>query len=252
MTVKRIMSTPSKDTKSIQRMFDVISPRYDLLNHLFTANKDRKWRREAVKYLENQLSSVRPPGEHARSETARCKYFILDLAAGTGDFAKEFLRLNPQCIYSVDISFEMLKINKGKVDSPNHVLVQANAEKLPFDDGFFDITGVAFGVRNFEHLENCIREVRRVLKPKGRFVTIEMFGDFQQNGLFGWYFKKVIPKLGNLISKSKYAYNYLFDSVNSFMGVEEYADLLSRNGFRIDGVVNNFRGIVYTLFAVKN
>lgn len=238
-------------------MFDEISPKYDLLNHIFTANRDRKWRREAVKYLENQLSSVRPPGEHVRSpdagrETERCKYFVLDLAAGTGDFAKEFLRLNPQWIYSVDISSEMLKINKSKVNSPNHVLIQANAEELPFDDGFFDIAGVAFGVRNFEHLEDCIKEVRRVLKPEGWFVTIEMFGDYIQNGLFGWYFEKVIPKLGNLFSGSKYAYNYLFDSVNSFMGVDEYADLLSRNGFRIHEMVNNFRGIVYTVFAEKN
>jgi len=218
-------------------MFDEISPKYDFLNHFFTVNSDRRWRRKAVKRLER--------------EAASCDT-ILDLAAGTGDLAEEFLRLNPQSLYSVDISSKMLQINQKKIRFQKHFLVQANAERLPFNDCFFDIVGIAFGVRNFEHLEDCIKETWRVLKPKGRFVTIEMFASGKQKGLFSWYFRRVIPKLGNMISGSKYAYNYLLDSVDTFMPVSEYSKLLVRNGFSVDALINNFRGIVYTVFASKN
>jgi demethylmenaquinone methyltransferase/2-methoxy-6-polyprenyl-1,4-benzoquinol methylase len=180
---------------------------------------------------------------------------ILDLAAGTGDFAREFLNLNPDKIYSCDLSEGMLKINKKKVNSPKNIIVQANAEFLPFEDNTFDLVGIAFGVRNFENLPACIKEINRVLKPGGRFVTIEMFRNVK-NGIvqksFKYYFKNILPKIGNLLSHSNYAYNYLFQSVDSFLSINEYKELIESLGFETEYVKNEFIGIVYTAAAIKS
>ncbi len=232
------MNDFTKDKEHVRRMFDEITPTYDLLNHLFTVNLDKRWRRKAVLKI------------HDRTIKYDC---ILDLAAGTGDFMKEFLRLNPGRIYSVDLSYEMLRKNKTKIDLNNHLPVQADAASLPFRDNSFDVIGIAFGVRNFENIEICLKEIHRVLKDGGRFITIEMFGQGQapSNSLFNYYFKRIIPTLGNLISRSRYAYNYLFDSVNKFMTVSQYSEMLFRNGFEAASSVNNFRKMVYTVCAVK-
>lgn len=232
------MADITKDRNIVRKMFDEITPTYDLLNHLLTANLDRRWRRKAVLKI------------HDRTIKYDC---ILDLAAGTGDFTKEFLRLNPGRIYSVDLSFEMLKKTKTKIDLNNHLPVQADAGLLPFQDSSFDVVGIAFGVRNFEDVDKCLQEIHRVLKRGGRFITIEMFGQGQapNNSVFNYYFKRIIPKLGNLISKSRYAYNYLFESVSSFVTVSQYTNLLLENGFYGVSSVNNFQKMVYTVTAVK-
>lgn len=220
-------------------MFDEISPYYDRLNHLFSMKQDIRWRKKAIRYLLSQ---------HAKSE------FILDLATGSGDLALEFLKLNPSKIFSVDLSMEMLKINRTKLNSTRNVLIQAEAEHLPFDDNYIDITGIAFGVRNFESLGNCLKEIKRVLKLGGKFVTIEMFRNSKNNlstKLFGFYFRSIVPKAGNVLSRSSYAYNYLFNSVNTFISVDEYSSLLASSGFVVENVHDNFLGIVNTVIAVK-
>ena len=230
---------PSKDKQFIGKMFDEISPTYDRLNHLFSAIQDKRWRNKAVNYLLRQNF----PAD-----------YILDLASGSGDLAVAMLKLNPRRIYSVDISYEMLKINRKKINNSRNFVLQAEAELLPFSDNFFDITGIAFGVRNFETLDNCFTEIYRVLKNGGKFLTIEMFRD-SKTGLtrksFEYYFKKIVPKVGNLISSSDYAYDYLFDSVDTFLTVEEYCTKLRGTGFKIDIARNNFLGIVNTVVASK-
>ncbi|MCI0449967.1 MAG: ubiquinone/menaquinone biosynthesis methyltransferase [Chlorobi bacterium] len=229
----------SKDKKFIGRMFDEISPTYDRLNHLLSGFQDKKWRRSAVKFL----------------GSLNCEYnYILDLAAGSGDLGLEFLKLNPQKIYSVDLSVEMLKLNQNKLPKDVNITLQADAEDLPFENNFFDLCGIAFGVRNFESLERCIRQIHRVLKPEAKFLTIEMFKP-QKNSItnksFKLYFEKVLPKIGNAISKSDYAYDYLSESVDSFLTVEEYSALLEQNGFKIIKIRNNFLGFVHSVFAEK-
>ncbi len=222
-------------------MFDEISPSYDKLNHIMSGMQDKRWRRNTVSALLKQSPNYEK---------------ILDIASGSGDLAAEFMRLNPSEIYCADLSIEMLKINNSKLNSElkKHVSVLADAESLPFADDYFDLAGAAFGVRNFENLPKCLKEIYRVLKPGGKFLTIDMFkqekkGIFQK--LFGFYFKKIIPKLGNMISRSKYAYNYLFDSVDSFLNVNEYSEALQYAGFTITFKKNNFPGIINTIIAVK-
>lgn len=233
------MNYISKDGLSIRKMFNEISPTYDILNHILTANLDKSWRRKAVTNILLQKKNF------------KC---ILDLASGTGDFTKEFLRLNPERICSADFSFEMLKLNKNKLSSAKHFIIQADAAALPFCDGSFDLIGIAFGVRNFENLGKCLSEIYRVLKKGGVFITLEMFSKDSRekdNKLFGYYFRYVVSKVGNLVSGSQYAYNYLSDSVDKFDTVREYSNLLIKNKFNVISLINNFQKIVYTITSVK-
>jgi len=229
----------TKDKKFIGKMFDEISPTYDKLNHILSGRQDKKWRKQAINYLGKQNLKY----EH-----------ILDLASGSGDLAVEFLRLNPDKLFSVDLSLEMLKINKSKISSNINLPVKAEAEKLPFSDNFFNLIGIGFGVRNFDNLKICMKEIYRVIKPGGRFLTIEMFNTVR-NGLvqksFKLYFRNVLPRIGKLFSKNDYAYDYLFDSVDNFLSINEYTSILEETGFKIEYSKNNFLEIVNTIIASK-
>src|SRR4030095_6651910 len=229
----------TKDKKFIGKMFDEISPTYDRLNHLLSGYRDKKWRRSAVETL-SSLGNVYSD--------------ILDLACGSGDLGREFLRLRPENLYSVDISIEMLKINSEKLKGTVNHPVKSDACNLPFKNDFFDLCGIAFGVRNFEDLQGCLNEINRVLKHSARFVTIEMFKPEKEtltSRTFKLYFEKVLPKVGNMVSKSDYAYDYLFESVNNFETARGYSEILQDCGFKSIKVKNNFLGIVYTVFAEK-
>src|SRR4030095_5268413 len=229
----------TKDKKFIGQMFDEISPTYDKLNHLLSGYRDKKWRKNAVETLSSY-------GDVYNN--------ILDLACGSGDFGLELLRLKPEKLYSVDISIEMLKINKKKLSGTVNQPVRSDAGKLPFKNDFFDLCGIAFGVRNFEDLNGTLNEINRVLKPSSRFVTIEMFKPERESltsRSFKLYFEKILPKIGNMVSKSDYAYNYLFESVNNFKKPGDYSAVLEDCGFKSVKIKNNFLGIVYTVFAEK-
>ncbi|MBZ0202101.1 MAG: ubiquinone/menaquinone biosynthesis methyltransferase [Ignavibacteria bacterium] len=229
----------SKDKKFVGKMFDEISPTYDRLNHLLSGYQDNRWRKQAVKFLSNSGN----------------KYdIILDLACGSGDLGLEFQKLNPKKIYSADLSIEMLKIDMKKLDKSINLPIRAEAEHLPFSNSTFDLCGIGFGVRNFQNLDNCLKEICRVLRSGASFVTIEMFKPLNSTiagRIFKQYFEKVLPKIGNKMAGSQYAYSYLFDSVDNFLPVREYTEKLLQNGFKVNGEKNNFLGIVHTVFAEK-
>ena len=220
-------------------MFDEISPTYDRLNHLMSGWQDIRWRRKAIEIL------------HKFSDSFE---FILDLAAGSGDLTVQLLKLSPKRIFSADLSHEMLRINKIKVNDIRNVLLKCDALNLPFQDNFINLVGISFGIRNFEELENTIVEINRVIKPGGLFLTIEMFKNPRKSVLlrcFSFYFSKIVPILGRILSKNDSAYNYLFKSVDSFFNVEEYSNLLMKTGFEIVYKKNNFLDIVNTIIARK-
>lgn len=227
---------PDKSKEKIESMFDEIAPSYDKLNHLFTLNIDIKWRKEIVKYiLTNKDKSD----------------FILDLASGTGDLSKELLDLNPQLICAADISSKMLEIQEKKISDKRLKLIQAEARDMPFENDFFDIVTIGFGIRNFEHLEESLKEIKRVMKPGSKLIILEMFkSNGLKTGIFNIYFGKVMPRIGNNISKSK-AYSYLFNSVDSFFTVKEFTDICESHGFKLEYSKNNFMGIVYTIYLTK-
>ena len=223
-----------KSKDRIESMFDEIAPSYDRLNHLFTLNLDVRWRREIIKYI--------------RSKNILHEN-ILDLASGTGDLTIELIRIDPSRICAADISAKMLEIQRKKIKDERLELIQADVRELPFESGTFDIVTIGFGVRNFEHLEDSIKEIRRVMKKGGRLIVLEMFrSGGMKTGLFNIYFGKVMPYLGNKISGSKYAYSYLFRSVKSFYSLPEFTEICLKHGFEKEYSKNNFLGIVNTLY----
>ncbi len=229
------MIDKSKD--KIEAMFDQIAPTYDKLNHLFTLNIDRNWRKEIVKYLSGEKFYPR---------------IILDLASGTGDLTSELLSFNPEKIYASDISKNMLDIQRRKIVDKRLELVQADALNLPFEENYFDLITIGFGVRNFEDLNVALKEIRRVLRPGGVLVVLEMFRSSGfTSKLFNIYFGKVMPFFGNRISNSKDAYSYLFNSVENFLSVKDFLAVCKDEGFRCDNSKNNFLGIVNTVYLSK-
>ena len=156
--------TPYNQTESkkeqVAEMFNNISQRYDLLNHILSLGIDILWRRKAIKLLQE----VKPDK-------------VLDVATGTGDFAIEALRLKPTKITGIDISQGMLDMGKIKMKDKGYdnkiEMLLGDSENLPFNDNMFDAITVGFGVRNFENLEKGITEMHRVLSEKGKIAILE-------------------------------------------------------------------------------
>jgi len=218
-----VLPYKDKDTAKKQQvadMFDNISPRYDFLNHFLSLGIDIRWRKKAIKLLKD----IQPKT-------------ILDIATGTGDFAIESLSLNPDKVVGVDISEGMLsvgrvKLKKKKLDD-RITLLTGDSENLPFDDNMFDAIIVAFGVRNFEHLEEGLSEMFRVLRPGGKVVVLEFSKpkSFPFKQLYNFYFKNILPNVGKVISKDKAAYTYLPESVKSFPDGKFFTNILEGVGF---------------------
>lgn len=202
-------------------MFNNISRRYDFLNHFLSLGIDRGWRRKAIRLLEPL---------HPRQ--------LLDVATGTGDFALEGLRLNPEKITGVDISEGMLEVGRKKILKrglgDKIELLSGDSENLPFEENKFDAVTVGFGVRNFENLEKGLQEIHRVLKPGGMLVVLEFSKPvrFPFKQLYNIYFKAILPRIGSLVSKDSSAYTYLPESVAAFPDGKKFEDILTRVGFK--------------------
>ena len=207
-------------TEQVARMFNNISKRYDLLNHLLSLGIDIYWRKQAIKLL--------------RPEKPR---LILDIATGTGDFAIEALSLDPEKVIGVDISEGMLAVGREKMKrrglSDKIEMKLGDSERLPFEDNIFDAIIVAFGVRNFEHLEQGLADMQRVLKPGGTTVVLEFSKpqSFPFKQLYNFYFKNVLPLIGKLISKDQSAYTYLPESVQAFPDGEAFLQVMQQAGY---------------------
>lgn len=225
----------------IADMFDRISPKYDVLNHLLSLNIDKVWRRKTAKAV-------------AMAYPSR----ILDLATGTADLAILLAKHNPQAhIIGMDISEKMLEIGKRKVDKKNLIhqieLRTGDAASLPFEDNTFDVVTVAFGVRNFENLDKGLSEIHRVLKPMGQVFILEfsMPDKFPIKQVYKLYFKHILPKIGKWVSKDSYAYSYLPASVEKFPNRWDFLRTLSLHGLR-EGSIRLFgHGIAILYSAPK-
>lgn len=207
--------------EQVAKMFDNISHRYDFLNHFLSLGIDKLWRRKAISYLKD-LKPLQ----------------ILDVATGTGDFAIQALSLKPTLISGIDISEGMLDVGRRKIRERklDHLieLKKGDSENIPFEQNKFDAVTVAFGVRNFENLEKGLGEIYRVLKPGGRVVVLEFSRprSFPMKQLFNFYFKRILPKIGNAVSSDNAAYTYLPESVQAFPDGDDFLRILDEIGFK--------------------
>ncbi|GAB2600256.1 bifunctional demethylmenaquinone methyltransferase/2-methoxy-6-polyprenyl-1,4-benzoquinol methylase UbiE [Spirosoma areae] len=217
-----------KDTskrEQVAEMFDSISPKYDLLNHVLSGGIDILWRKRAIR----ELRSSKTPSYSPKT--------ILDIATGTGDFALEALALKPEKIVGVDISEGMLAVGREKmkkrgVDSIIE-LRTGDSERLPFSDNEFDAVIVSFGVRNFENLLKGLTDMHRVTRSGGVCVVLEFSNprQFPFKQLYGFYSRTILPLIGRVVSKDASAYTYLPESVQAFPDGPDFLHIYEAAGF---------------------
>jgi demethylmenaquinone methyltransferase/2-methoxy-6-polyprenyl-1,4-benzoquinol methylase len=199
-------------------MFTAIAPRYDFLNHVLSLNVDRRWRRQAVARLNWERA---PAGSY------------LDLCAGTLDLGVTLSRRPGFTGRVIGADFVLPMLSLGRSKSAIVRPVNADALELPFPGGSFDGATVGFGVRNLADLDAGLAEAHRVLKPGGRLVILEFTTPPRQplRGLYFFYFRRVLPLIGRLVSHHGDAYTYLPESVLSFPEPDKLVDRMRQQGF---------------------
>lgn len=208
-------------TEQVREMFDSIAPAYDFMNRAMTFGIDKLWRRRAVKMI----------AKHAPKR-------ILDIATGTGDLAIRLAKsLKPESVVGVDLSEQMLAIGKEKVKKEGLAgIVSLSPEDcmhLPFENEIFDCVTVAYGVRNFEHLQQGYEEMHRVLRSGGVLCVIELSTPTSPlvKPFYKAYTKWIIPAVGRLVSKDVRAYSYLPESIAAVPQGENMLALMKNAGF---------------------
>jgi len=202
-------------------MFDAIAPRYDFMNRFLSAGIDVFWRKKAVALFKKDAPKV-----------------LLDVATGTGDMAIIAAKaLVPQNIVGIDISEGMLHIGRQKIAKQalktKIDLYGGDGETINFGDATFDGVMVAFGVRNFEHLEKGLLEIRRVLKPGAQLVVLE-FSKPKLPGikqLYNLYMGSIAPQMAKWFNQNKKAYQYLNQSAKAFPDRQQLVQILNKTGY---------------------
>ncbi len=226
----------SEKKLQVKKMFDNIAGRYDFLNHFLSFGLDFYWRKKALKLTELNIDSI-----------------LLDIACGTGDVSIQAKKIGVTKIYGADFSLNMLKLFEKKSDWINGNLVQMVAEKIPIKDESVTNISVAFGVRNFYDIQEGFNSFYRILKPNGKATIIEfrMPSNKILKTIYKFYFKKILPFLGGIISGNKTAYTYLPDSVEEFDEKVDLQKLLNISGFKEIKKYNLTFGTVQVVIAVK-
>src|SRR5690554_1633276 len=208
--------------QQVADMFNNISKKYDFLNRVLSFGIDKIWRKKAI----STLKILKPQ-------------LVLDVATGTGDFALEAIRiLKPKKVIGVDISEGMLAIARDKIvdrELSDCFEVQlGDSERLNFSDETFDAVTVAFGVRNFENLQQGLDDICRVIRRGGQVVILEFSKPkgFPIKQLYTFYSKYILPQIGKLFSKDSRAYSYLPESIAQFPDGNDFTDLLLNAGFK--------------------
>jgi demethylmenaquinone methyltransferase / 2-methoxy-6-polyprenyl-1,4-benzoquinol methylase len=215
-------------SRQVREMFTRIAPSYDLLNHLLSLQLDRLWRARAVKCLGPILEGHVP--------------LVLDLCCGTGDLGMAMARRFTPRVIGADFAFPMLTRAREKsatlrgknlVQLRRPEFIGADALRLPFRNGCFDLVTSAFGFRNLANYEAGLSEIQRILKPGGTIAILEFTEppDDLAGNVFRWYYRNVLPRIGGLISGDSSAYSYLPKSVARFFRPPELAALMTSLAF---------------------
>jgi len=239
----RIASLPlDRAPKDIASMFDAIALRYDLLNRLLSAGMDQRWRVRAVNALGITGRSV-----------------VLDLCTGTADLALALARANNDCrVVGVDFAGRMLQCGRSKVRQVSLddrvMLVKSDATNIPLGDDSVDGVSIGFGIRNVRDPVDALSDAYRVMRPGGRLVILEFaFPSIAAvRAVYMWYFKRLIPLIGKMVSRHRKAYDYLPASVMEFPDPASFCRLLTRVGFDQVRSVPLTLGVVYLYEATKS
>lgn len=222
----------------VQRMFNSIAPRYDLLNTILSLGIDRRWRKAVIKRIEGVK--------------------VLDLATGTADMAIMIAKTIPNSkITAVDISEKMMQIGQRKVQEAgleDRVDFKLSfAEKLDLESESFDTVTVAFGVRNFEDIPKGLGEIRRVLRSGGKAYILEFSTPKSKifGAVYSLYFHKIVPLLGRMLSADQKAYDYLPESVDNFPSPEKFRQMALTAGFNEVNIVPLTQGVANIYIMLK-
>ena len=209
--------------EQVEQMFDNIAHSYDTLNHTLSFGVDRIWRNNAIDFLLKNRTSTDS---------------VLDIATGTGDFAiLAAQKLHPQRIVGCDISEGMMQIGREKVAklglSDTITFQNEDCAKMSFETGSFDAVISAFALRNFQNLDECLKEMHRVLKEDGHLSVVDLCTpvSFPMKQLFYIYKKVVMPVLGKLFSKDNTAYSYLPETMDAVPQAERMQSIIQQAGF---------------------
>jgi demethylmenaquinone methyltransferase / 2-methoxy-6-polyprenyl-1,4-benzoquinol methylase len=201
----------------VRGMFDRIAPRYDLLNHLLSMNIDRYWRSRTVARVAKILGQ---PGAR-----------VVDVCCGTGDLTVALQSRGPSAkVFGSDFSHRMLTAAQRKCQS---ALLEADALQLPIADASLDLVTIAFGFRNLANYRAGLAELKRILKPSGTLAILEFSTppNAALAGMYQFYSRAILPKIGGMISGSQDAYTYLPESVRNFPDAEGLANQMRDAGF---------------------
>lgn len=233
--------TEDSKKEEVRRMFDAIAPAYDRLNHILSFNMDRGWRRKTVRMIAAENPAA-----------------ILDMATGTGDLAIDMARKMPHAhITGIDLSPEMIRIAAEKTEnrglSQRVTVGVGDGEALDIPDDTFDCAAIAFGIRNYQDIPAGLREFRRVLRPGGKVFILEfstprgkIFGP-----LYRFYFHRILPRIGGLVSRDRSAYDYLPGSVDEFPEEGPFLRMMYEAGFGDVRARRLMRGVAYIYTGVK-
>ena len=202
----------------VPKMFDEISPSYDFVNRILSFGQDRRWRKRVTRFL--------PLKPHLE---------ILDLATGTGDQIAALYRakLSIQKVVGIDLAEEMLRIGRAKLKKfPSATLLRGDAQKLSFGEESFDAVTFSFGIRNVADPMASLQEIYRVLRSRGRCLILEFsMPPFWILPFFLFYLRKILPRLGGVLSKNPAAYKYLNQTIETFPSGDAFLAMMRNAGF---------------------
>ncbi|MHA7599605.1 bifunctional demethylmenaquinone methyltransferase/2-methoxy-6-polyprenyl-1,4-benzoquinol methylase UbiE [Alicycliphilus sp. T452] len=225
--------------RHVRGVFDSVAPKYDLMNDLMSAGLHRAWKAYTV-----MVANLREGDQ------------VLDIAGGTGDLSLAFSKKvgTTGRVVHTDINEAMLRVGRDRLIDKGVMLptLVCDAEHLPFPDNHFDLVSVAFGLRNMTHKDAALREMCRVLKPRGRLLVLEFSKVARPlEKAYDWYSFQVLPRLGKMVAGDDSSYRYLAESIRMHPGQEELKSLMQQSGFGHVDYHNMTGGIVALHVGIK-
>ena len=225
--------------RRVRGVFDSVAPRYDLMNDLMSMGLHRAWKAYTVLVA-----------------NLRCGQQVLDIAGGTGDLALAFSKkvgASGQVVHT-DINEAMLRTGRDRLLDAGVALptLVCDAEKLPFPSDHFDVVTVAFGLRNMTHKDIALKEMNRVLKPRGKLLVLEFSKVAKPLAkAYDWYSFNVLPRLGKLVAGDDASYRYLAESIRMHPAQDELKTLMKEGGFGHVDYHNMTGGVVALHVGIK-